>query len=1110
VDEAARQKYRARVRRDNPMSRPVGQYRVIEELLSRGAAFDADVARVVRSLGPDDFRAFLDVLTMLRAAQFKAVSSDGKDPDYQVWFAQLGKDLAAGQVKLSQRAAIDRMISLLGLSDKSVGVRQLDPVCPPATQRVPSGPDATVLAAVQPLFDSYSALQARIGVGTADESLDDGLSKLLAGYQELRQRQPEGGENWRYLQWWCASVRGAQARSAAIQGHTKDAVTWFREAAGEWDRIGESASRTDCLAMAAENALADGANVDEALEPLIQEVGPPETETGRQAQPTISRARSLVRLAQVYLQAGDHFDASARAEQSAATLEALGFADPVTCGAEGALSAWLEADPPEEMGVLAASRTQAMMAAVAENWTGILQVRMAVTPQITGPGRLPASDLLEQLADLTGQLGEEARQVTETVEREAAAFGMPVTLTAAQQQSIAEARITAQAEQADRLAQAVELNKLLDEFSTCEGTERLEALLRKVEALEARVLSGNLSGLASMATTVRVLHSDVLMWLGRLDEAAAVLAAAKGRLTGHRQLAEGTADPAEGHGDPAEGHGDPAEGHGELAEAERRSLLVTVIGRETAIEMSRQAKLETEHQDFSALSRLCGEGITEVELDRGKVNGPYLQDSYLRDRRRLYDWGVLAALKTSDEELMLARSELAKARGVLGWAVADRARATDVRADEAAFHERTAALARQDAGAPASSDRAEIAAERQVLWDRLMTARAQAARRLAPPTFSLVGLQASLAPGEAVISYYWLSRGTLLTVTIDATSVISERINLTDTQRKYLDGLVSSVGEIGDDEAVWLEDDLPGLGELLLPQKGRGLLAGKDRLIVSPHRVLHQLPFHAFSLERRPLTEQFAISYVPNLTSLLLPAPAPRPPRVFALGVSTFGPSLRSLANTGAEAAAVAELYSRAGVPTTLLLDGQATAASIEELRERGTLAGFTTLHLATHGDDIPPAAPFDAALYLPAGKIDGLEISQWRLNADLVVLSACYSARRAISGRHAAARAAAPAGSGDGGELFGDEVLGLQAAFFAAGTRQILGTLWPASDVSAPAFMQSFHQGLSDGLTADRALSKAMNDLRGTHSMYHWAPYKLVRLGSVTPPAAGRTDHTT
>ncbi len=185
-------------------------------------------------------------------------------------------------------------------------------------------------------------------------------------------------------------------------------------------------------------------------------------------------------------------------------------------------------------------------------------------------------------------------------------------------------------------------------------------------------------------------------------------------------------------------------------------------------------------------------------------------------------------------------------------------------------------------------------------------------------------------------------------------------------------------------------------------------------------------------------------------------------------------------------------MYRRAGVPATLLTDGQATVERISELREQGTFGGFSTLHLVTHGDDIPLAAPFDAGLYLPAGGIDGQEISQWQLHADLVVLSACYSARRAISGRHAS-----PDSGDQEEELFGDEVLGLQAAFFAAGARQLLGALWPVADGSARTLMCAFHQHLIAGLAAESALRQAMLDVRDTNlSMYHWAPYKLVRLG--------------
>ena len=533
----------------------------------------------------------------------------------------------------------------------------------------------------------------------------------------------------------------------------------------------------------------------------------------------------------------------------------------------------------------------------------------------------------------------------------------------------------------------------------------------------------------------------------------------------------------------------------ELADAERRSLLVTVIGREVMAQGRRG--------DFGRMSQLCGEGIREVELDRGKVNAPYLQDSYLRDPGHLYEWGIFAAEKTGDDELALARSELAKARGVLGWAVLDRSEAGQgpaaYRADETDFRELTATLARDDPAA--GDDRAQLAARRRVVWDRLMTARGRSARKLPIPDFSLAALQASLAPDETVISYHWLTRNTLLIVTIDHLSLISEKVNLKDKQRADLTDLVSKIGGIGE-SAPWLKRAIPRLGEVLLPQRGGELLTGKHRLIVSPHRLLHQLPFHAFSYRGALLVDQFAVSYVPNLTSLLLPAPASRARQVLTLGVSTFAdPRMRPLPGAALEAAAIAGLYRQAGVPTTELINDQVTAARINDLREQGTLARYTTLHLV-HGDDIPPDAPFDAALHLPAGAIDGLEISQWQLNADLVVLSACHSGRRAISGLDAAsALAGQPRPGGQGEELFGDEVLGLQAAFFAAGARQVLGSLWPALDRTTPALMKTFHQAMNAGQAADLALRQAMLDLRAANaSMHQWALWKLVRLGGASP----------
>ena len=53
---------------------------------------------------------------------------------------------------------------------------------------------------------------------------------------------------------------------------------------------------------------------------------------------------------------------------------------------------------------------------------------------------------------------------------------------------------------------------------------------------------------------------------------------------------------------------------------------------------------------------------------------------------------------------------------------------------------------------------------------------------------------------------------------------------------------------------------------LLLPEDVR-LLTGKTRLFISPHRILHGIPFHALTFEGRFLIETFAVAYAPNLSA---------------------------------------------------------------------------------------------------------------------------------------------------------------------------------------------------------------------------------------------------
>ncbi len=90
--------------------------------------------------------------------------------------------------------------------------------------------------------------------------------------------------------------------------------------------------------------------------------------------------------------------------------------------------------------------------------------------------------------------------------------------------------------------------------------------------------------------------------------------------------------------------------------------------------------------------------------------------------------------------------------------------------------------------------------------------------------------------------------------------------------------------------------------------------------------------------------------------------------------------------------------------------------------------------------------------------------------------------------------------------ELFGDEVYGRPAAFFAAGARQILGSLWPLDNDTGPAVMGDFHTGFASSQPAETALQAAViRQRRAGLSFYHWAPYKLITLGR---PAAGKPSH--
>ena len=171
----------------------------------------------------------------------------------------------------------------------------------------------------------------------------------------------------------------------------------------------------------------------------------------------------------------------------------------------------------------------------------------------------------------------------------------------------------------------------------------------------------------------------------------------------------------------------------------------------------------------------------------------------------------------------------------------------------------------------------------------------------------------------------------------------------------------------------------------------------------------------------------------------------------------------------------------------------------------RTDLDNFRILHFATHGLVTPPSpgCPARPALLTSFGgpDSDGLlsfrEIFDLRLDADLVILSACDTASQA------SLTATREAGVTSGGDQALD---GLVRAFIAAGGRQVIASHWPAPD-DYDATQRLFTDFYGNaGATLGDALRQAqigLMDDRETSHPFYWAGFAIV--GDASRTLTGR-----
>jgi CHAT domain-containing protein len=292
----------------------------------------------------------------------------------------------------------------------------------------------------------------------------------------------------------------------------------------------------------------------------------------------------------------------------------------------------------------------------------------------------------------------------------------------------------------------------------------------------------------------------------------------------------------------------------------------------------------------------------------------------------------------------------------------------------------------------------------------------------------------------------------------------------------------------------------------------------KKRLVVVADGTLQSIPFAALlhPTTNEPLRSKHEIVALPSISSLgqlrrdlVGRAPAPRTIAVIADPIfetkdERFKTQIsRATTNVTDPLAAVTRSASDTGLSAfvrlpfsrreadhiaalvppaqqTRLLDFDASRATLANT----DLSQFRILHFATHSlinQKHPELSGIVLSLYdrerrPQDGFLRTHEIYNLKLNADLVVLSACQTAL--------------------GKEVRGEGLLGLSRGFLYAGAPRLVVSLWKVNDQATAELMRLFYRGmLRDGLRPAAALRAAQTALAQNPKWaapYYWAGFVL------------------
>jgi CHAT domain-containing protein len=271
-------------------------------------------------------------------------------------------------------------------------------------------------------------------------------------------------------------------------------------------------------------------------------------------------------------------------------------------------------------------------------------------------------------------------------------------------------------------------------------------------------------------------------------------------------------------------------------------------------------------------------------------------------------------------------------------------------------------------------------------------------------------------------------------------------------------------------------------------------------LIVIPDGPLHLIPFGALIDEQGAyLNTRLTISAAPSATIYATLRASARRSSAFRpfLGVAYSEPGGLQAASTkrGFSELRAANLKplqfgrEEIGEAAQAMGAGSVTlagSAASEAALKAQPLGDFKVIHLAAHGVSNESEPDRAALVFEPGNQVeDGLwqarEIRRTRLNADVVVLSACETGSGLLQGQ--------------------EGVMNLARAFLTAGAKSVVASLWSVDDRSTATLMEYFYSHVAEGSPVKDALRLAQldfaKDFGEKAKPYLWAGFEVIGDGT-------------